>query len=52
MKYLNGRLRNEHDATLCVSSYTEKRNLTVEEYVPIVALVVLMVSFLLDGLLN
>lgn len=52
MKYLNGQFRNEHDATLCVTAYTEKRNMTVEEYVPVVALVVLMLSFLLDGLLN
>ena len=52
MKYLNGQLRNEHDSTLCVSAYSERRNMTVEEYVPIVSLVVLMVSFLLDGLLG
>lgn len=50
MKYLHGQLRNEHDATLCSSAYTEKRNLTVEEYAPIVALIVLMASLLLGAL--
>jgi hypothetical protein len=52
MKYLNGQLRNEHDATLCTSAYSRKRNMTVEEYVPIVALIALMASFLVEGLLG
>ncbi len=48
MKYLNGQLRNEQDSTLCMPAYTQ--NMTVEEYVPVVALVVLLAS-LLGGLL-
>lgn len=44
MKYLNGHLRNEHDSTLCMAAYTPKRKLTVEEYVPVVALILLLIS--------
>lgn len=48
MKCLNGQLRNEQDSTLCMAAYAHK--MTVEEYVPVVALVVLLAS-LLAGLL-
>ena len=50
MKYLNGHLRNEHDSTMCMEAYTPKRTLTVEEYVPVVALILLLVSLLAAAL--
>lgn len=50
MKYLNGQLRNEQDSTLCMAAYAHKRDMTVEEYVPVVVLVVLLAS-LLGGIL-
>lgn len=50
MKYLNGRLRNEQDATLCMRPYAQKDELNWKEYVPFAFLTALMLGLLLDGL--
>lgn len=52
MKYLNGQLRNEFDSTLCMNAYSRKSAMTVEEYVPIVALAALIASLLISALLE
>ena len=52
MKYLNGQLRNELDSTMCLSAYGRKKSMTAEEYVPLVALGVLIASMLASALLD
>ena len=51
MKYLNGQLRNESEATLCLKARAG-RTLNREEYLPIVVLCVVLAILLLNGWLG
>ncbi|MDZ4203122.1 MAG: hypothetical protein U1C96_13365 [Gallionella sp.] len=52
MDYLNGRLCNERDAMLRLKLETQKKRLAPGEYVPLIALVMLLLSLLVNGLLG
>lgn len=53
MKYHNdGVLRTEQDSTLVMKSYSQKRQVTWMEYLPLFSLCILMAGLLINALLG
>lgn len=50
MKYLNGQLHNEHDVTLCMRIYAPKKAMSLNEYLPMIVLCLIMGALLMSGL--
>lgn len=50
MNYHNRQLRNELDATLRLRVDAQKQNLSVGEYSPLLLLIILLASLLMNGL--
>lgn len=50
MKYLNGKLRNDLDETLCLNAFALQRDMNWDEYLPMVVLCLLSAGLLLVSL--
>ena len=50
MKYLNGQLHNQHDVTLCIRAFAPKPKMSLEEYLPVIVLCLIMGILLMSGL--
>lgn len=50
MKYHNGHLRNEQDATLFLRPDVQKRDLCWKEYIPFAVLASMMVALIITSL--
>lgn len=52
MKYLNGQLHNEQDVTLCMRAFAPKQKMSLEEYLPMIVLCLIMGILLMSGLFS
>lgn len=50
MKYVNGHLHNEHDVTICISMYQTRKKMSMEEFLPMLVLCLIMAVLLMSGL--